>query len=90
MTRRMKPYPILAPRNDSERYDLIKRTAAQLGEHFDSVVIVTTHCAIGRTARFDYGVGNAYALQASLKEVCEKLDRPPNEVNYNDEEEDDD
>lgn len=71
MSRNIKPYPITAPRDGKERFALVKRTAAQLGEHFDSVVIICTKVDAGGTQRFDWGAGNAYAIIESMREVLD-------------------
>lgn len=88
MSRIVKPYPITAPRNDKERLDLVKRTAAQLGEHFDSVVVICTKAVDGGTSRFDWGSGNTYAIQASVAEVAQAWGAPTR-VDPSDEDDDD-
>lgn len=63
--------------NDADSlHEMIKTAAAQLGEHFDSVQIISTK-QYGETdeyVRFAAGSGNYYACYGSVKEWVECME----------------
>lgn len=54
----------------NEDVDMVKRVAAQLGEHYDSVQIFATRSESGQggTVHAEYGVGNWYARFGQVRE----------------------
>lgn len=77
---------------NAEAEELIQRTAAQLGEHFDAVQIMVSWNQDCTTAAAYRGVGNWYARQGMAhefintdqaqiqgREVARALPRPPEE-----------
>lgn len=73
MSRTVKAYPIIAPRDRKERQQLVQRTAVQLAEHFDSVVIICSHHNGQTTTRYDYRAGNCFAANHSVFQVANIL-----------------
>lgn len=57
---------------DSNKFieDLVRKHAAQIGEHVDTVHVFVTKHGIGGevTKSFHYGVGNLYAREAHIRE----------------------
>lgn len=57
---------------DSNKFieDLVRKHAAQIGEHVDTVHVFITKHGIGGaiTKSFHYGIGNHYAREAHIRE----------------------
>ena len=57
--------------------DMVRATAEKLGEHFDTVLILTTRHEAGQedgTVNVNYGVGNWFARYGQAKEWVLKCD----------------
>jgi len=62
-----------AEKENDALYDMLRRVAIQLGEHFNSVQVLATKVEpSGGTTLFRMGVGDWYARRGAAQEFIEK------------------